>query len=92
MVEGKDHNEAVDTWALGVLMYELLVGSPPFSANGHNATYRRIIHVDLHFPAHVSPDARNLIGLLIRKKPQDRLPLERVPQQPWIVRLTTTST
>lgn len=47
----QEHNEAVDIWALGVLMYELLVGNPPFDAQGHNATYRRIIKVDLRFPS-----------------------------------------
>lgn len=46
----QDHNEAVDIWALGVLMYELLVGNPPFDAHGHSATYRRIVAVDLHYP------------------------------------------
>jgi len=30
MVEGKDHNEKVDNWALGVLAYEFLCGGPPF--------------------------------------------------------------
>lgn len=47
----QDHNEAVDIWALGVLMYELLVGNPPFDAQGHSATYRRIINVDLRYPS-----------------------------------------
>jgi aurora kinase len=37
MVEGKDHNEKVDLWALGVLTYEFLVGVPPFEdLSGHN--------------------------------------------------------
>lgn len=31
-------------------MYELLVGTPPFDASGHSATYRRIINVDLRYP------------------------------------------
>ncbi len=38
---------------------------------------------------HVTPEARDLIGKLIRKKPADRLPLERVPQHPWIVKFTS---
>lgn len=37
MVEGKDHNEKVDLWALGVLTYEFIVGNPPFEdLSGHN--------------------------------------------------------
>ncbi|CBJ26242.1 Aurora-like Serine/threonine protein kinase [Ectocarpus siliculosus] len=89
MVEGKDHNESVDIWALGVLMYELLVGTPPFDSQGHSATYRRIISVDLQYPAHVSSEARDLIGRLIRKKASARLPLEMVPQHPWIIKWTS---
>eukprot|EP00904_Undaria_pinnatifida_P008480 jgi/Undpi1/4762/HiC_scaffold_18.g08115.m1 len=89
MVEGKDHDEAVDIWALGVLMYELLVGNPPFDAQGNSATYRRIVRVDIRYPHHVTPSARDLIGKLVRKKPEDRLPLEQVPQHPWIVKFTS---
>jgi Protein kinase domain len=37
MVEGRDHNEKVDYWALGVLTYEFIVGSPPFEEmSGYN--------------------------------------------------------
>lgn len=36
MVDGKEHTSKVDLWALGVLTYEFLVGSPPFEdMNGH---------------------------------------------------------
>ena len=62
MVEGKHHNECVDLWSLGVLCYEFLVGSPPFEAEGHSETYRRICKVDLRFPSHVSDGARDLIS------------------------------
>ena len=42
MVEGREHDEIVDVWSLGVLLFEFMVGTPPFEAEGHNATYRRI--------------------------------------------------
>ena len=54
MIEGLTHDERVDHWALGVLTYEFLVGSPPFEAPSNPDTYRRIINVDLRFPPHVS--------------------------------------
>jgi serine/threonine protein kinase len=36
MIENKEHDHSVDIWALGVLTYEFLVGSPPFEAEGHS--------------------------------------------------------
>jgi serine/threonine protein kinase len=41
MVEGKEHNEKVDHWALGVLAYEFLCGVPPFEdMAGHRGAQR----------------------------------------------------
>lgn len=84
MVEGKDHNYQVDVWALGVLAYELLVGQPPFDAPGNTQTYRRIVKVDLRFPAHVSDAARDFVQRLLKKDPSQRLSLSSVPRHPWI--------
>lgn len=86
MVEGREHDEMVDVWSLGVLLYEFLVGNPPFEAEGHSATYRRISRVDLRFPSGVSPDAQDLISKLLMKDPRQRLSLKNVPIQPWILR------
>jgi len=88
MIENKDHDHNVDLWALGVLMYEFLCGSPPFEAEGHSETYRRIVKVDLRFPNHVPPDARDLISKLLKKEPRTRLPLDKVKVHPWILRNT----
>lgn len=87
MVEGKEHGEKVDHWALGVLSYEFLVGNPPFEdRSSTNNTYRRIAKVDLKFPAVISSDARDLIAKLLQYDPQKRLPLSEVRQHPWIVK------
>lgn len=90
MIEGKMHDEKVDLWSLGVLCYEFLVGKPPFEAEGHTATYRRISRVDLRFPSYVSEGARNLITKLLRHDPQQRLPLAEVLGHPWIRKFSTT--
>lgn len=84
MIEGKEHDYAVDVWSLGVLMYEFLVGSPPFEAKGHNETYKRISRVDLRFPPFISKEAKNLMKLLLVKNPRERLKLEKVLQHPFI--------
>lgn len=87
MVEGKHHTKEVDLWALGVLTYEFLAGCPPFEElSGHSATYKRIAAVDLHIPESISAEAADLIRKLLRKKPEERLPLSEVIKHPWIVK------
>jgi aurora kinase len=86
MVEGREHDEQVDTWALGVLLYEFLVGSPPFETESHSATYRRIQRVDIRWPGFLPDDAKDLIAKLLKKDPRQRLPLECVPKHPFVLR------
>lgn len=87
MVEGREHDANVDIWSLGILLYEFLVGTPPFEAEGHSATYRRISRVDLKFPPRMVPeDAQDLIRRLLVKDPKQRMPLKDIPKHPWVVR------
>ncbi|KAI8874346.1 kinase-like protein [Ramicandelaber brevisporus] len=79
-----DHN--VDIWALGILTYEFMVGIPPFEEETQDATFKRIMRVDLRIPRHVSAEASDLIRNLLRYEPHARMPLENVKQHPWITR------
>ncbi len=60
VVQGRGHTEAADLWALGVLIYCLMVGETPFASPGDDELriYRRIVARSLAFPPHVSPAAR----------------------------------
>ena len=60
------------------------MGSPPFEAQGHHETYKKISRVDITYPPHLSPEAKDLIGKLLVKEPADRLALKEVENHPWI--------
>ncbi|KAG8876755.1 spindle assembly checkpoint kinase [Tulasnella sp. 332] len=69
-VEGKSHNEKVDHWALGVLAYEFVSGSPPFEdPSGRSGAYKRIARVQYTFPDHLSEEAKDFIRRIISKTP-----------------------
>lgn len=86
MVEGREHDKAVDLWCLGILCYEFLVGEPPFVSGAQKETFRRIREVDLRFPDHVSSEAQDLIRKLLVKEADQRLELSEVLKHPWITR------
>lgn len=85
------YDRSVDVWALGVLMYEMLLGVPPFMDPDTAKTMERICSVDLHFPVEddstkISEDARDLIRSLLQKDPLKRMPLKDVLRHPWITK------
>ena len=48
--QGPGHNSASDIWSLGVIIYALLCGEPPFQTESVEATYNRIRKTDFGFP------------------------------------------
>jgi len=67
LLKGVGHGFAVDWWSLGTLMYEMLVGLPPFYSENTNIMYQKILSSELVFPSFVSREAQALLtGLLTR--------------------------
>ncbi|XP_041955741.1 cGMP-dependent protein kinase 1 isoform X2 [Alosa alosa] len=79
MILCKGHTTSVDYWALGVFIYEMLSGSPPFSASDPMKTYTAILQgIDaVEFPKPISKAAANLIKRLCRNNPSERLGTQR---------------
>lgn len=67
------HGKAVDWWSLGALMYDMLTGGPPFTAENRKKTIDKILKGKLTLPPYLSPDARDLIKKLLKRHVQSRL-------------------
>eukprot|EP00163_Fabomonas_tropica_P034758 TRINITY_DN979_c0_g2_i1.p1 TRINITY_DN979_c0_g2~~TRINITY_DN979_c0_g2_i1.p1 ORF type:complete len:446 (-),score=149.24 TRINITY_DN979_c0_g2_i1:336-1673(-) len=73
IVSGKSYGKAVDWWTLGTLLYEMLVGVPPFYSENVNTMYQKILTAPLRFPAHLSADAKSILEALLQRDPSKRL-------------------
>jgi len=63
----KGHGKAVDYWAFGVLLFELLVGHSPFEAEDHLATYQKVLDGHIAFPKKLPSVAVDLVSKLLQK-------------------------
>ena len=72
---GQGYTKTVDWWTLGVLLYEMLTGLPPYYDENTNEMYRKILSEPLHFPGPeiVPPAAKDLLTQLLDRRPERRL-------------------
>ncbi|XP_030260401.1 cGMP-dependent protein kinase 2 [Sparus aurata] len=73
IIKNQGHDFAVDFWSLGILIYELLVGSPPFSSSEPQKIYAKILDGVLKYPPYLSEAAKSIISKLCRPRPGQRL-------------------
>ncbi|CAG8565754.1 5562_t:CDS:2 [Acaulospora morrowiae] len=70
---GQGYTKTVDWWTLGVLLFEMLTGLPPFYDDNTNEMYRKILQDELRFPEEVGSEARSLLTGLLTRDPNQRL-------------------
>merc|ERR1711915_562662 len=66
IILSKGYNKAVDWWALGVLIYEMVAGYPPFFADQPIQIYEKIVSGKVRFPAHFSSHLKDLLRNLLQ--------------------------
>ncbi|KAJ3324599.1 camp-dependent protein kinase catalytic subunit [Boothiomyces sp. JEL0866] len=65
IIQSKGYGRAVDWWALGILIYEMIAGHPPFYDEDHFKLYEKILGCKLRFPSHFDPLAKDLVKRLL---------------------------
>lgn len=88
IIQGRGHSTACDWWALGILIFEMLVGNPPFESETPYGIYKKVLAGDLSFPRLINDEAKNLLVQLLNPKPAYRLGnlkngVDDVKSHPW---------
>ena len=87
ILDGKrGHSFEVDIWSLGVIIYILLIGKPPFETNNKKETYKRIRLKNYSFPqnAKISQPAKELIQNILVLEPHKRPTLDEILQSDFM--------
>jgi len=87
ILEGKQgHSYEVDVWSIGVIIYTLIIGKPPFETSDVKTTYKRIRSNQYTFPetATISDEARDLITRILQGDPSKRPTIEEITKHPWL--------
>lgn len=88
ILTAESYDKSVDMWSVGVIVYILLSGYPPFYADSAPTLFKKIMDVKYDFDDSVwddiSDDAKDLIRNLLVKTPSKRFTAAQVLEHPWI--------
>jgi protein kinase A len=73
IILSKGHNYAADWWSLGILIFEMLAGYPPFSDEPTRTIFEKILSEKVEIPDYFHPHAKDLIEKLLVPDSANRL-------------------
>jgi fused-like protein len=84
LVREQPYNHTADLWSLGVILYELFVGQPPFYTNSVYALIRHIVKDPVKYPENMSAHFKSFLKGLLNKSPQSRLTWPALLEHPFV--------
>ncbi|XP_047307233.1 serine/threonine-protein kinase AtPK2/AtPK19-like [Impatiens glandulifera] len=73
IILGKGHDKAADWWSVGILLFEMLTGKPPFCGGNRDKIQQKIVKDKIKLPSYLSSEAHSILKALLQKDPSKRL-------------------
>ena len=86
IINNTGHDEKVDIWCIGVLMFELLVGYAPFQGEDVKTVKYNISRLKIRWPKGMDRDAADLISKILKYNPEERISLEQILLHPFFTK------
>ena len=86
IINNMGHDEHVDIWCIGVLLFELMVGRPPFSGETEQSVRYNILKMRINWPKNMDSDAADLISKILKYNPEERISLEQMLLHPFFTK------
>ena len=86
LVNNTGHDHRVDIWCIGVLMFELLTGHPPWMGEDVQTLKYNISRMKINWQKHMDPDAVDLIKKILRYNPEERISLRTMLMHPFFTK------
>ena len=83
MIKEIGHDEHLDIWCIGVLLFELLTGNVPFKGKDIDSLNNNILALKIVWPKDISNTAKNLILKILKRDPEDRIGLADMLKHPF---------
>ena len=86
IIREQPHDEKVDIWCIGVLLFELTSGTLPFQGETTEALKNNILNLKISWPKDINLDAKNLIIKILKIEPEQRISLTEIIQHDFFTK------
>ena len=86
IINNTGHDEKIDIWCVGVLMFELMTGQAPWKGEDVHTVKKNISQLKINWPKNMDKDARDLISKILRYMPEERPSLRTILMHPFFTK------
>ena len=86
MINNTGHDEKVDIWCIGVLLFELITGQQPWQGSDVQTVKYNISRLKINWPKQMDRNAADLISKILRYNPEERISLRNMLMHPFFTK------